>query len=705
EDQANERTTAATENQTNPATDLAGDESLDVDEVGIGLDGAENMGHDGERGDPSFSIIYCTTGLGERALDPHIWEAHIGCSVLDHGVVFDIQHSERITAQEDKPKPWQRQGRRGSHCSPSFAVSPKVNQKNEAGKLANEDIDPVNKSGGEAKKKGIPRLYNLVQLDKATNDKLYRSSQLKEVMNQRAGDHAWHTEGTSDRKKRGAYRELEQQMYSEHIRFCLGSFLPLPIKFEMQLNHGNQRRQQPSPKPSQQDSASQRKAKKQCVKTLLSGEDAKEKSATNLPSSKFRETLAAGNSFQPGPLWTGWLMHSLSVVLTITFLFAKEGNVDESRFYEGAEKAPWLAESGLTHREEARKRKRSLLLRLPPILKAAELPLNGCAGNRMIRRKLPTTASFAAYPAVHGKWKAMASLHGHGASPPYNLTESPGVARFLSDSYVHVVPSPTSTTSCLSLQTDCSTKRWNQARHNKTQSLLDTKGQKHTTRMSTASHGGSRDVSTYHPALGRRDSRFSVEGIAWKSVRGLSLQDGGLESLLFFLERCSWALPTDGLQDLNDNVLKLDVHDGCHRFFLRPQQGGSKHHAKVCHSHQILLVVVSNTGNGKKEQSRVQYKALDALGKCSFGLYLKLDTHALGVVSFLNALSNTAVNNTVHTLLHVYNLWRPTSVRTTRDQQSRHDSMGDQATTTSAQAATQFHAGSSKESDDYEQEH
>lgn len=28
-----------------------GDESLDVDEVGIGLDGAENMGQDGERGE------------------------------------------------------------------------------------------------------------------------------------------------------------------------------------------------------------------------------------------------------------------------------------------------------------------------------------------------------------------------------------------------------------------------------------------------------------------------------------------------------------------------------------------------------------------------------------------------------------------------------------------------------------------------------
>lgn len=53
------------------------------------------------------------------------------------------------------------QGRRGYHCSPSFAVSPKVSQKNEARKLANEDKDPVNKSGGEAKKKkGIPRQFS-----------------------------------------------------------------------------------------------------------------------------------------------------------------------------------------------------------------------------------------------------------------------------------------------------------------------------------------------------------------------------------------------------------------------------------------------------------------------------------------------------------------------------------------------------------------
>lgn len=59
-------------------------------------------------------------------------------------------------------------------------------------------------------------------------------------------------------------------------------------------------------------------------------------------------------------------MHSLSAVLIITFLFANEGNDDRSGYYEGEEKALWLAESELTHRGEARKHKRSLLLRLPP---------------------------------------------------------------------------------------------------------------------------------------------------------------------------------------------------------------------------------------------------------------------------------------------------------------------------------------------------
>lgn len=47
----NRKQQKATKSKANSATDLMGDESLDVEEVGIGLDGAENMGQDGERGD------------------------------------------------------------------------------------------------------------------------------------------------------------------------------------------------------------------------------------------------------------------------------------------------------------------------------------------------------------------------------------------------------------------------------------------------------------------------------------------------------------------------------------------------------------------------------------------------------------------------------------------------------------------------------
>lgn len=41
-----------------------GDESLDVDEVGIGLDGAENMGQDGERGEVGLGF----GGLQDRTI-------------------------------------------------------------------------------------------------------------------------------------------------------------------------------------------------------------------------------------------------------------------------------------------------------------------------------------------------------------------------------------------------------------------------------------------------------------------------------------------------------------------------------------------------------------------------------------------------------------------------------------------------------------
>ena len=67
-------------------------------------------------------------------------------------------------------------------------------------------------------------------------------------------------------------------------------------------------------------------------------------------------------------------MHSLSVVLIITFLFAKEGNDDRSRFMKEQRR----------HRGWPRVETDSQEKPAPeatPILKAAELPLNGCAGN------------------------------------------------------------------------------------------------------------------------------------------------------------------------------------------------------------------------------------------------------------------------------------------------------------------------------------
>ena len=63
-------------------------------------------------------------------------------------------------------------------CSPGFALPPKDDKKKkDAGKLAKKDKDPVNKSGGKAKKKWSKgkirdKLNNLVLFDKATYDKL-----------------------------------------------------------------------------------------------------------------------------------------------------------------------------------------------------------------------------------------------------------------------------------------------------------------------------------------------------------------------------------------------------------------------------------------------------------------------------------------------------------------------------------------------------
>lgn len=50
-------------------------------------------------------------------------------------------------------------------------------------------------------------------------------------------------------------------------------------------------------------------------------------------------------------------------------------------------------------------------------------------------------------------------------------------------------------------------------------------------------------------------------------------------------------------QDLHHNVLELDVHDGSHGLFLRPEQGRAEHHAQVGHRHQILLVVTRHAAH------------------------------------------------------------------------------------------------------------
>ena len=69
--------------------------------------------------------------------------------------------------------------RSGCSCSPGFAMPPKDDKKKkDAGKSAKKDKDPVNKSGGKAKKKKWSKgkvrdkLNNLVLFDKAAYDKL-----------------------------------------------------------------------------------------------------------------------------------------------------------------------------------------------------------------------------------------------------------------------------------------------------------------------------------------------------------------------------------------------------------------------------------------------------------------------------------------------------------------------------------------------------
>lgn len=57
-------------------------------------------------------------------------------------------------------------------------------------------------------------------------------------------------------------------------------------------------------------------------------------------------------------------------------------------------------------------------------------------------------------------------------------------------------------------------------------------------------------------------------------------------------------------EDLHYNVLKLNVHDGCHRLLLGTEQSWPKHHTKICNGHQVLLVMTCHTVEGLTKMSK-----------------------------------------------------------------------------------------------------
>lgn len=49
-----------------------------------------------------------------------------------------------------------------------------------------------------------------------------------------------------------------------------------------------------------------------------------------------------------------------------------------------------------------------------------------------------------------------------------------------------------------------------------------------------------------------------------------------------------------GNEHFHDDVAELDVHYGCHRFFLWPQKTGAEADAQITNGHKILRRVVGN---------------------------------------------------------------------------------------------------------------
>lgn len=95
-----------------------GDESLDVDEVGIGLDGAENMGQDGERGE---------VGLGFGGLQDITTRKRISTQGNHNGSTGDSGEAKCQGAGEveEHGNPGRIFRGKSHFCSPNLHVSSK----------------------------------------------------------------------------------------------------------------------------------------------------------------------------------------------------------------------------------------------------------------------------------------------------------------------------------------------------------------------------------------------------------------------------------------------------------------------------------------------------------------------------------------------------------------------------------------------------